>query len=153
MTLRVGLAGYGLGGATFHAPLVGATDGLELVAVVTRDPERRGAAMRRHPGIAVVERAEQLWSEVSVDVVVVSTPSGTHAALAMAALEAGCHVVVDKPFARSVAEAQAIRDRAAAVGRLAVPFQNRRWDGDFLTVRELVANETLGQVHRLESRF
>jgi scyllo-inositol 2-dehydrogenase (NADP+) len=96
---------------------------------------------------------EQLWTEVSVDLVVICTPSGTHAAHATAALDAGRHLVVEKPFARTADEARAIAARARAAGRLAIPFQNRRWDGDFLTVRQLVADGVLGELHRFESRF
>ncbi len=152
--VRVGLVGYGLAGAVFHAPLVAATPGLALAAVVTRDPERRARAARDHPGARLLDAPEGLWaSGPEVDLVVVATPNATHAPLAAAALDAGCHVVVDKPFAVTAAEGAALAERARAAGRVLVPFHNRRWDGDFRTVRALAAGGAFGAVARLESRF
>lgn len=154
MPIRVGLVGYGLGGATFHAPLVSATDGMRLVAIVVRDPTRRADAAKRYPGVRLLERVEHLWHPaLALDLVVVSSPSGLHAAHAIEALGHGRHVVVDKPFATTPVEARRIRDAALSAGRLAIPFQNRRWDGDFLTLRRLLADDRLGAIHRFESRF
>src|SRR5690349_2276078 len=97
--LRVGLLGYGLGGRVFHAPLVAATPGLELAAVVVRDPERRAQLRAAHPGAAALDGLEALLGMGrSLDLLVVCTPNRTHAPLARAALEAGLPVVVDKPF-------------------------------------------------------
>jgi predicted dehydrogenase len=152
--LAVGLIGYGLGGSAFHAPLVTATPGLRLAAVVTRDAGRRAEVERRYPHARVVDDVAALWSMAeALDLVVVTSPNATHVPYARAALEAGLHVVVDKPFAPSVAEARAVGELAERVGRLAIPFQNRRWDGDFLTVQRLLREGTLGTVHRFESRF
>lgn len=152
--LRVGVVGYGLAGRVFHAPLVTRTPGLTLAAVATGNAERAAQVADRYPGARVVARAEALWEGPdAVDVVVVASPNATHAALAAAALDAGRHVVVDKPVAPTAAEVRALADRARRAGRLLVPFQNRRWDGDFLTVRRLVADGALGTVHRFESRF
>jgi scyllo-inositol 2-dehydrogenase (NADP+) len=140
VTIRVGVAGYGLGGATFHGPFVQSVDGLELVAVSTSDPARAPPGVRRH------DRADTLVVDPDIDLVVVTTPNPTHFPLAAAALEAGKHVVVDKPFAVTSAEAWTLRDLAARRGRLVVPFHNRRWDGDFLTVKALIEAGRLGQV-------
>jgi predicted dehydrogenase len=153
--LRVGLVGYGLAGASFHAPLIATTPGLRLTAVVTRDAGRRRQAAADHPGVRLVDDAAALWagSPAQVDVVVVASPNRTHVPLARAALDAGLPVVVDKPLAATVAEARALVAHAAARGRLLTVFQNRRWDGDFLTVGRLLAEGALGTVHRFESRF
>lgn len=154
--LRVGVVGFGLGGRVFHAPLVAATPGLRLAAVVTRDAERGREAGARYAGARVVDRAEALWDGRAmdpVDLVVVTTPTATHAELAAAAVAAGRHVVVDKPAAATAAEVRALAAAARARGVLLVPFHNRRWDGDFLTVRRLAAGGALGAVHRFESRF
>jgi predicted dehydrogenase len=152
--LRVGLIGYGLGGSAFHAPLVAATPGLRLAAVVTRDPGRRAEVERRYPGARLVDDAAALWAIAGeLDLVVVTSPNATHVPYARAALEAGLHVVVDKPFAATADEARAIGALAERVSRVAVPFQNRRWDGDFLTVQRLLREDTLGRIHRFESRF
>lgn len=153
-TLRVGLLGYGLGGRVFHAPLVAATPGLELAAVVTRDPERRAHLRAAHPSAAVLDTPEALLGmKRGVDLVVVCMPNRTHAPLARAALEAGLPVVVDKPFATSAVAAREVVALARSRGLLLTVFQNRRWDGDFLTVRRLISDGALGAVRRLESRF
>lgn len=152
--LRVGLVGYGLGGSTFHAPLIAAVPELELAVVVTHDPERARAVARRFPRATVVSSAEELWTfEPRLDLVAISSPNHTHAPLALAALAAGLHVVVDKPFGITALEARSIADEAGRRGRLAVPFQNRRWDGDYRTVQRLLRDGALGTVHRFESRF
>ena len=152
--LQVALIGYGLGGSAFHAPLISAAPGLQLAVVVTRDPERRARIERRYPDARVVADVEAIWQMPgALDLVVVSSPNATHVPYARTALEAGLHVVVDKPFAPSVAEARAIGALATSVGRLAIPFHNRRWDGDFLTVQRLARDGALGTIHRFESRF
>lgn len=152
--LRVGLLGYGLAGRAFHAPLISACPDLVLAAVVTRDPDRRAALRAVYPDAEALDTPEQLWERAgSLDLVVVATPNRSHAPLTRAALQAGLPVVVDKPFATSAAEARALIDEARARGRRLTVFQNRRWDGDFLTLRKLIADGALGAVHRLESRF
>jgi scyllo-inositol 2-dehydrogenase (NADP+) len=152
--LRVALIGYGLGGSAFHAPLVAATPGMRLAAVVTRNEARHAEVRRRYPDARVVDDADALLAMASeLDLVIVSSPNVTHVPYARRALEAGLHVVVDKPFASTSEEAREIGALAERVGRLAIPFQNRRWDGDFLTVQRLVRDGALGTVHRFESRF
>jgi predicted dehydrogenase len=152
--LRVGLLGYGLAGRVFHAPLIAACPDLVLTAVVTRDPDRRAALRAVHPGSEALDTPDQLWQRAaSLDLVVVATPNRSHASLARAALHAGLPVVVDKPFATSAAEARALIDEARARGGRLTVFQNRRWDGDFLTLRKLIADGALGAIHRLEARF
>ncbi|MCW2994153.1 MAG: oxidoreductase [Conexibacter sp.] len=149
--LRVALAGYGLAGASFHAPLIAATDGLELRAVVTRDPARRDALAASHPGAVAVDGLEEVVSDV--DVVVVASPNRFHVGLARVGVAAGKHVVVDKPLAVSAAEARALAAQAGAAGVVLSAFHNRRWDDDFLTLRRVVGEGRLGRVLRLESRF
>src|SRR2546423_3938332 len=152
--LEVGLIGFGLGGSTFHAPLVDVTPGLHLAAVVTRDDTRRQEIARRYPDARVVSKVDELWSGAPpLALVVISTPNVSHVPLARAALEAGAHVVVDKPFAATAAEARELGALAERMSRLAIPYQNRRWDGDFLTVQRLLREGALGAVMRFESRF
>lgn len=152
--VRVGLVGFGLAGSVFHAPLVATTPGLHLAAVVTRDPARAAQARAAYPDVEVVNAAERLWDgPVPVDLVVIATPNRTHQPLALAALRAGRHVVVDKPLAPTAADASRVLDEAARRGLVLTVFQNRRWDGDFLTVRRLVADGALGDVVRFESRY
>jgi predicted dehydrogenase len=152
--LRVGLIGFGLAGAVFHAPLISATPGLRLAAVVTSNPERSAQARREHAGALVLETPEQLWERArEIDLVVVATPNRTHAPLARAALDAGLAVVVDKPLAATAAEARALVEEARRRRLLLTVFQNRRWDGDFQTLRYLLGRGMLGRVLRFESRF
>jgi predicted dehydrogenase len=151
---RVGLIGYGLGGAAFHAPLIATTPGLRLAAIVTSDPGRIEQARARHPAARIVPNADALWERADeLDLMVVASPNRTHGPLALAALAAGLPVVVDKPLAPTAAEGQAVVDEARRRGLMLSVFQNRRWDGDFLTLRRLLAEGALGRVHRFESRF
>jgi len=152
--IRTALIGYGLAGRVFHAPHIAATPGLRLDAVVTSDPERQAQVRQKYPDARIVDRPERLWERAGdYDLVVVGAPNGTHVALALAALGAGLHAVVDKPFAPDAADGRRVRDAARAAGRLVVPFHNRRWDGDLLTLRALVDDGSLGTVFRFDSRF
>jgi scyllo-inositol 2-dehydrogenase (NADP+) len=151
---EVGLIGYGLGGATFHAPFIAATPGLRLAAVMTSDPARRHGVTERYPQARVVAGVDELLRVTpALELIAISSPNDSHYPLARAALDAGRHVVVDKPFAVTSAQARELADIARQRGVLAMPFQNRRWDGDFLTVRKLIAEDRLGRVFRFESRF
>ncbi|WP_327590374.1 Gfo/Idh/MocA family oxidoreductase [Nonomuraea sp. NBC_00507] len=148
--IRVGLVGYGVAGAVFHAPLIHATPGLSLAAVVTRNPERQAEVGARY-GAAGVAEVEDLWGRC--DLVVVASPNRTHVALTAATIERGLPVVVDKPLARTAEEGRELVRLAKERGVMLTVFQNRRWDGDFLTVRRLVGEGALGGVRRFESRF
>jgi predicted dehydrogenase len=148
MALKVGVSGYGIAGAVFHAPLVEAVDGLELTAVMTRSDERAAQVRSAHAGVRVVGSIEDLLE--GVELLVVASPNSTHVELALAGLDRGLYVVVDKPMAVTAADARRLAE--AADGRLTV-FHNRRWDGDFMTVQRLVREGALGQVTRFESRF
>ncbi|MEZ0090247.1 Gfo/Idh/MocA family oxidoreductase [Streptacidiphilus sp. EB129] len=155
-SLRVGLVGYGLAGSVFHAPLISTTPGLSLSAVVTANPDRQAQVRREHPGADVLDSVDQLWNrplDRRLDLVVIASPNRSHAPTATAALRAGAAVVVDKPLAVGAAEAQALVTLAEELGLPLSVFQNRRWDGDFLTVAELVRSGKLGRVNRFESRF
>ncbi len=152
--VRTALLGYGVAGEHFHAPLINATPGMELTAVVTSDPERAARASRRYPQVSVVASADEIWSAAdSYDLVVIATPNVSHVPLARAALDAGLPLVVDKPLAGSAAEAQSLVESAHAAGLMLTVFQNRRWDSDFLALRKLIDSGDLGTVWRFESRF
>lgn len=144
-----GMVGWGAGGQVFHAPLVRSAAGLDLVAVVSTNPERAESA--RSEGLTVYPDLASM-SRAGVRGVTITTPAGTHADLAVEALELGLHVVVDKPFATTAAEARRII-AAATADTVLTAYQNRRWDGDFLTLQSLVASGELGRVDRFESRI
>ena len=135
--LRVALAGYGVAGASFHAPLIAATDGLVLRAVVTHDPQRRAQLAERYPGVVAADALGDVVADV--DLVVVASPNRFHVELAQMALDAGKHVVVDKPLAVTSAQARALATQAEAAGVVLTAFHNRRWDDDFLTLARVVA--------------
>ncbi|WP_344649123.1 Gfo/Idh/MocA family oxidoreductase [Cryptosporangium japonicum] len=150
--VRFGLVGYGFGGRYFHAPLLRAAPECDLVAVVTSAPERRALVEREVPGAATVSSLGEL-AGLGVEAVAISTPADTHSALTEEALGLGMAVVCDKPFALDAAAARASVELAARLGLVLSPYQNRREDSDFRTVRALVDDGVLGTVTRLESRF
>jgi predicted dehydrogenase len=148
--IRVGLVGFGMGGRVFHAPLLSSVEGLELAAVVERSSDN---AAKRYPGIATYRSLEAMLSDSSLDLFVVTTPSGTHFQVAKQILEAGRNVVVDKPMSPTSVEISQLISLAAARNVLLVPFLNRRWDSDFLTIQKLLHEESLGRLVYFESRF
>lgn len=152
--IRTAILGYGLAGSVFHAPLIAATPGMRVAAIVTNAPERRARAAHDFPTATIYSSADELWRDADrYDLAVIATPNRAHVSLAIAALDAGLAVVVDKPVAPSVASAEQLLEVARRNGKLLTVFQNRRWDGDFLTVRRLIESGVLGEIERLESRF
>ncbi|MCU1678001.1 MAG: oxidoreductase [Frankiales bacterium] len=151
--IRTALIGYGLAGSAYHAPPITVTDGLDLTTIVTRSDERASAARARYPGVRIFRTPDEVWTAGDLDLVVVASPNRSHVPLALAAIQAGLHVVIDKPVAATAADAALIRDAALAKGVTASVFHNRRWDGSSHTLRELVAGGALGAVHRFEARF
>ncbi|HEY9717176.1 MAG TPA: Gfo/Idh/MocA family oxidoreductase [Trichormus sp.] len=152
--VRTALIGYGLAGSVFHAPLIHYTAGMQLAAVVTGNPERQQAARQAYPQAKILADAAQIWQDpADFDLVVVATPNDTHAPLAKLAMQRGIAVVVDKPFAISSAQAEELLDVQNKTGALLSVFQNRRWDCDFLTIKELIETDRVGPVTRIESRF
>ncbi len=150
--LRAAIVGYGLSGRYFHAPLIAATDGLELGYVVTSSQARRQAVAAEHPGAQAIPSIDELWAQ-SPELIVVATPNDSHAEIASAALSRGIHVVVDKPLAPTADEAEALVIQAGRERVLLSAFHNRRWDTDQLTLRRLIAEGAIGSVTRYESRF
>ena len=152
--LRVGLIGFGLGGACFHAPLIAATRGMKLATVVTANPDRGAQALRDYPGVRVAADVDWLWRNAAHhDLVVISTPNRTHVPLALQALSAGLPVVIDKPFAPTSAEARQVLDAARARHLLVSAYHIRRWDSECLTLRNLIGQGLLGRILRFESRL
>jgi predicted dehydrogenase len=147
---RVGLLGYGAIGHEHNAAIC-AVDGLELAAVCDRDPDRIAAARTLAPEVRGYDDAAKLVEADDVDVVIVSTPPNTHADWALRALSAGKHVVVEKPFCLTTAEADEMLAAAADAGRVLAVYQNRRWDSDYLTLKKLVRSGAVGEVFHYES--
>ncbi len=147
--IRTGVVGYGLAGRVFHAPFVSAVPALELAAIVQRTGDSAKAA---YPEVPLLRSFDELLAS-DVELVVIGTPSPTHYALTKQALLAGKHVVCDKPVTTTLAQAEDLEATAEAQGKLLFPFQNRRWDGDFLTLRSLIESGKLGRPVTLDSRF
>jgi scyllo-inositol 2-dehydrogenase (NADP+) len=126
--------------------------GLSLASVVTANEERAAQVSSAYPHAQILPSADDLLADPH-DLAVVAAPNRHHVPLALAAIDAGMHVVIDKPLAPSVAEAERVASAAVASGVIATVFHNRRWDGDFLTLRRLASEGALGELLRLESRF
>jgi predicted dehydrogenase len=150
--IRTGIIGYGLAGRVFHAPFIATNSRFSLEVIATSHAGRQTVAKAQHPTVQTVNTAEELI-ERGLDLVVLASPGHAHLEQGLAALASGAAVVIDKPFAASVEDGQRLIDAADAASRPLVVFQNRRWDGDFLTVRKLVSEGRLGRVHRFESTF
>lgn len=148
--LKVALIGYGFGGRVFHADPIARTEGLELSAIVS---SRREEITKAYPGVAVAATPDEVFADPSIDLIAISTPNTAHFSLAAAALEAGKHVVVDKPFTVTSAEARELKRRAEASGCLLTVFHNFRYYSDFLTLKDLIADGTLGEIVFFESHF
>jgi predicted dehydrogenase len=147
--LKVGLVGYGYAGKTFHAPLIAAVPALHLVAVASSDPAKVHADW---PQVSVHATPAELIGRDDLDLVVIATPNDTHHPLARAALLAGRNVVVDKPFTVALHDARELVALARKRRRVLSVFHNRRWDGDFMTLRRLVGEGALGRVVEMASR-
>lgn len=146
----VALLGFGLAGRLFHAPFIAATPGLALRVVASRQAT---LVTNAYPDARVVVDPRDAIAAADAELVVVATPNETHVPLVQAALRAGRHVVVDKPFTITLDEARALRAEADAAGRVLSVFQNRRWDSDFLGVREAVRGGLIGEVVEVRSEI
>lgn len=156
--VRTALVGFGVAGKVFHAPLISHNADYRLEVIVTSDEQRMAAAKQHYPLARVVPDWASLLhhidsGEIAVDLVVLATPPDQHLEQAIQASARGMHLVIDKPFAPEVKAAQAMMDAAKQANTLLTVFHNRRWDGDFLTLQRLIANEAFGHVRSFESRF
>lgn len=152
--IRTLILGYGLAGEIFHAPLIASLPYYEICGVATANEARAARARQAFPGCRIFSDASSAFTHAGLfDLVVIATPNKLHAPLSKQALQCGLHVVIDKPVTTTVAEVEDLivaRDKA---NRLSSVFQNRRWDGDFLTVRKIAEQQLVGSILRIESRF
>lgn len=147
--IGVGIIGNGMATRVFHAPYIRACEALDLRAVVSRRTDAAPPA----PGVAIVPDVATLLADPAIGLVVVATPSATHGAIARQVLEAGRHVVVEKPFTLDLAEARELAALAKDRGLVLSVFHNRRWDTDFLAVRQAIEAGDIGRVVHFESHF
>jgi len=148
--ISTALLSYGMSGEVFHAPLLAALPQFKLSSIVQRSSTH---ATKRYPNVKVVQKPEDIFSDNSIELIVVNAPNQTHYAYATQALEAGKHVVVEKPFTVTVDEADKLINLAKQKKKILTVFQNRRWDGDFLTVKQVVEKKMLGRIVECEIHY
>ena len=148
--VRVGLVGFGMAGQAFHAPVICGVPGMELACILERKGTR---ASEKYPGVRVARSLDELLTDKAIELCVIATPNDSHFELARACLLAGRDVVVDKPLAPTMRESEELVRLAAQLGRLITVYQDRRWDGDFGTVKKIVHSERLGQIVEYECRY
>jgi scyllo-inositol 2-dehydrogenase (NADP+) len=146
----VGLVGFGLGGRAFHAPIIFQVAGLRLAAILQRSGN---SSQQAYSNVRVVRDLDELLGINSISLVAISTPNETHFPFAKKFLEAGRHVVVDKPFTTTLQEAHELVALAKKTGRILTVYQDRRFDGDFRTLQKMVADETLGRIVNFQVTF
>jgi len=148
--IRVGLIGFGLAGYAFHAPMIRGVEGMELACVLERHTNN---AKARYPEVRIARNLDEMLADKSINLVAVATPNDTHYSYSKACLEAGRHVVVDKPMTPTMAEAEGLVRLAAERNLLLTVYQDRRWDGAFLTIKKLIQAGAVGKVGEYEARF
>ncbi|WP_068617687.1 oxidoreductase [Paenibacillus tuaregi] len=149
-TIKVGIVGYGLSGETFHAPLIQSIEGMEILKIVSRNADK---VKRKLPDTEVASSIEDLLSDERIDLVVITTPNSTHYSYAKQSLLAGKHVVVEKPFVIQKEEAQDLIETASGQNKMLSVFHNRRWDNDFLTVKNCIESGVMGEIYQYEAHF
>lgn len=137
----------------FHIPLISVTPAFKLHSIVQRTPKPNDDASKDHPSAKIYNSADAMFADPSIDIIVITTTPETHFAFTRSALEAGKHVMVEKPFVPTSAEAQALIDISSKAGKLICVYQNRRWDTDFLTVQKLIEDGTIGSIVEFETHF
>jgi predicted dehydrogenase len=148
--IKTAILSYGMSGEIFHAPLLHAHRGFHLSTIVQRHSDHAG---QRYPDVKIARQAEEVFHDPEVELIVVNTPNDTHHAYTTAALLAGKHVVVEKPFTVTTKEADELIALSKKQNRLLSVFQNRRWDGDFLTVLKVLEQKLLGKVVEFEAHY
>lgn len=148
--IKTALLSYGMSGDVFHAPLISAMAEFDLSAIVQRNS---ASAKERYPDVRIAKTVQDAITDDAIELVVVNTPNETHYEFASAALEAGKHVVVEKPFTVDPEEGQKLIELAKRRNRILSVFQNRRWDGDFLTVQKIIRDGAVGKVVEFEAHY
>jgi predicted dehydrogenase len=148
--IKTGIASFGISGQVFHAPFISTHPQFELTAIVERT---KNLSKERYPEARIVRSLDELLAIDAIELVVINTPDATHYGYAKKALEAGKNVIVEKPFTKTAAEGRALIALARAKGLMLGVYQNRRWDADFLTVREIIDSHRIGRVVEFESTF
>lgn len=148
--IKTGIASYGMSGLVFQAPLLHVNPGFEIIKIVERSPK---GSRERYPYVSTTRSFDELLQDDTLELIIVNTPDTTHFEYCKQALESGKNVVVEKPFTILVEEATELIELSRKKGKLLSVFQNRRWDGDFLTVKKVIGEKLLGRLVSFESHF
>jgi len=151
--IKTGIIGFGIGGNTFHAPIIATTEGLEISRIRARKESEVRLARERYPDALLTDNADDIINDSEIELVVIATPNSSHHALAKQALLAGKHVVVDKPFTITSADAADLIRIAKEQGRILSVHHNRRYDSDFRTIQKLLKAGLLGRLVEFESHY
>ena len=151
--IKVGLIGFGVGGQIFHAPVITSVSGLKLTKIRACRPEQVSVAKMKYPQAEIVSKSEEIFNDPDIDLVIISTPNTSHYSLALQSLEGGKHVVVDKPFTVTTAEADELIAFADDRNQMLSVFHSRRFDSDFHTLKKVIKSGLLGDLVELESRY
>ncbi len=151
--LKVGIIGYGLSGRVFHGAVIKGVEGFEVTKIVTSDPVKRAQAIEDFKGVQVVESPKDVMDDPQIDLVIVCTPNTSHKPLAEEALRKGKHVVIEKPFTVTLEDAVELMVVAQEMNRCLSVYQNRRFDGDFKTLKRVISENKLGRIVEFESHF
>ncbi|CZT49765.1 related to oxidoreductase [Rhynchosporium secalis] len=150
---NVGVIGYGMSAKVFHIPLILTTPSFTLSAIVQRTPTLSNSAITDHPNTKIYHSTAELFADSSVDIIIITTTPETHFEFASSALKSGKHVLVEKPFVPTSSQAQTLIDLSLSTGKLICVYQNRRWDSDFLTIRKLIEDDTIGRIVEFNTHF
>ena len=148
--IQTALSSYGMSGQVFHGPLLQTHPGFRIVSVYERT---RNRSEKKHPEARIARRYDDLLNDPQIELIIVNTPDHLHYEMALQALEKGKHVVIEKPMTLRLQEADQLIEKAHSKGLILSVFQNRRWDGDFLTVKEVIESHSLGRLVSFESHF
>lgn len=148
--VKVGMVGFGISGKVFHAPFLTTSKNYQLVSVFERTKQE---SKEKYPFVNVVNNLEGILNDSSIELVVITTPNETHFPYAKAALKAGKHVVLEKPFTNTSEEAKQLIEIASDAGKLLSVYQNRRYVSDFLTLKEILSKHLLGEIHSFEGHY
>jgi scyllo-inositol 2-dehydrogenase (NADP+) len=149
-TINAALASYGMSGEIFHAPLLSTHKGFNLISILERTKNR---SHDRYPSANIARSYEEILEDDKVDLVIVNTPDKYHYEMALDAIKANKHVIVEKPFTLTMTEADHLISEAGKTGRLLGVFHNRRWDGDFMTIKKIIDENLLGRLVEYEAHF
>jgi predicted dehydrogenase len=151
--IKTGIIGFGVGGNTFHAPVIATTDGFEITRIRARKENEIKLARERYPGALITDQSDNIINDPAIDLVVIATPNSSHHPLATQAMKAGKDVVVDKPFTITTAEADDLIATAQQTGRVLSVHHNRRYDSDFKTIKKVIDAKLLGRLVEFESHY